>query len=108
MATSKDFLEYVLEQLSRFGTFSSRQMMGKYCIYYMDKLIGDICDNQFFLKPTPSVLRLMPEAKRDYPYEGSKTQMVIVDSFEDSERMERVISAMYEELPAPKKRFKKS
>ena len=79
MATSKEFHDYVMEQLSRIGEFSSRKMMGEYCIYHRGKMIGDLCDNTFLLKPTESVLRLMPDADRGYPYEGSKTRMVIVD-----------------------------
>ena len=76
-------------------------------MYYRGKLIGDICDNCLFLKPTESVLRLMPDAERDYPYEGSKTQMVVVDDVENMERMAEVLNAMYEELPEPKKKTKK-
>lgn len=104
MATSKEFHDYVMEQLSRIGEFSSRKMMGEYCIYHRGKMIGDLCDNTFLLKPTASVLRLMPNADRGYPYEGSKTLMVIVDEIENTELMAAVIEAMYEELPEPRRR----
>ena len=104
MATSKEFHDYVMEQLSRIGEFSSRKMMGEYCIYHRGKIIGDLCDNTFLLKPTASVLRLMPNADRGYPYEGSKTLMVIVDEIENTELMAAVIEAMYEELPEPRRR----
>lgn len=104
MATSKEFHDYVMEQLSRIGEFSSRKMMGEYCIYHRGKMIGDLCDNTFLLKPTASVLRLMPNADRGYPYEGSKTPMVIVDEIENTELMAAVIEAMYEELPEPRRR----
>ncbi len=107
MATSKEFCDYVLENLQRIGEVSARKMMGEYLVYYRRKLIGDICDNCLFLKPTESVLRLMPDAERDYPYEGSKTQMVVVDDVENIERMAEVMNAMYEELPEPKKKTKK-
>ena len=104
MATSKEFHDYVMEQLSRIGEFSSRKMMGEYCIYHRGKMIGDLCDNTFLLKPTESVLRLMPDADRGYPYEGSKTRMVIVDEIENTELVAAVIEAMYEELPEARRR----
>lgn len=106
MATSKEFLDYIVENLQRAGEVSTRKMMGEYLVYYQGKLVGDICDNCLYLKPTKSVLRMMPEADRDYPYEGSKTLMVIVDDVEDTELMAAVLSAMYEELPEPKPKKK--
>lgn len=107
MATSKEFCDYIVENLQRAGDISIRKMMGEYCVYYQGKLIGDICDNCLFLKPTESVLRFMPDADRGYPYEGSKTLMVIVDDVENIELMEKVLKAMYEELPEPKIKRKK-
>ncbi len=106
MATSKEFHDYVVESLRRVGDVSTRRMMGEYCIYYRGKLIGDICDNCLFLKPTESVLWLMPDAQRAYPYEGSKTLMVVVEAIEDTELMRNVLNRMYEELPEPKKKIK--
>ena len=107
MASSKEFHDYVVESLQRIGDISTKKMMGEYCIYYKDKLIGDICDNTLLLKPTESVLRLMPDAERAYPYEGSKTLMVAVDDVENTELIEAVLNAMYGELPEPKKKGKK-
>lgn len=107
MATSKEFCDYVLENLQRIGEVSARKMMGEYLVYYRGKLIGDICDNCFFLKPTESVLRLMPDAEREYPYKGSKTKMAVADDVENMELMSEILNAMYEELPEPKKKTKK-
>jgi len=104
MATTKEFHDYVVEELSKIGNITTRKMMGEYCVYYEGKLIGDICDNTFFLKPTESALKLMQGAERGYPYEGSKSLMIIVDELEDTELLTKVLNAMYEELPAPKKR----
>jgi len=108
MATSKEFHDYVINSLQRVGDITTKRMMGEYCIYYKSKLIGDICDNCLFLKPTKSVLQLMPDAERDYPYEGSKTLMVVVEDVENIELMEAVLNAMYEELPESKKRVNQS
>lgn len=107
MATSKEFHDYIVENLRKIGEVSTRKMMGEYCVYYQNKLIGDICNNCLFLKPTESVLRMMPDAERDYPYEGSKTQMVVVDDVENTELMTEVLNEMYKELPEPKKKTKK-
>lgn len=104
MATTKEFYEYAMEQLSRIGDITSRKMMGEYCVYYRGRMIGDICDNQFLLKPVPSVLKAFPEAQRSYPYEGSKTLMVLVDSLENTEVLKEVLAAMYEELPEKKRK----
>lgn len=121
MATSKEFHDYIVENLQKIGEVSTRKMMGEYCVYYQGpsmsagepsvggqtgakKLIGDICDNCLFLKPTESVLRLMPDAERAYPYEGSRSLMVVVDDVENTELMTEVLNRMYEELPEPKKK----
>lgn len=106
MATTQEFHDYVMENLRKVGDVSTRKMMGEYCVYYKGKLIGDICDNCLFLKPTESVIRLMPDADRGYPYEGSKTLMVVVDAIENAELMEEVLNEMYKELPEPKKKTK--
>ena len=104
MATSKEFHDYIMEQLSRAGEVSSRRMMGEYCVYCRGKMVAEICDNQLLLKPTPSVLRLLPDAPRAYPYEGSKTLMTVVDDVENTALLRSVLEAMYDELPTPKKK----
>lgn len=104
MATSKEFHDYVMEQLSRVGEVSSRKMMGEYCVYYRGKMVADLCDNQLLLKPTPSVLRLLPDAPRAYPYVGAKTLMTVVEDVENTALLQTVLAAMYDELPEPKKK----
>ena len=94
MATSNEFHDYVMEHLLRIGEFTSRKMMGEYCIYHKGKLIGYLCDDTFLLKPTESVLRFMPDAERAYPYEGAKSLMVIADEIENTGFMAEVIAAM--------------
>ena len=104
MSATKEFHDYIVEWLQKAGEVSTRRMMGEYCVYYKGKLIGDICDNQLFFKPTEAVLRLLPGAERGYPYEGSKSLMVVVDEVENTELMGMVLDQMYEELPMAKKR----
>lgn len=104
MATSESYYNYIMECLGALEEISSRKMMGEYCIYYRNKLIAEICDNQFLLKPTPSVIKMFPDAERAYPYEGSKTLMVVVEDAEKTELLTKTIIAMYDELPEPKKK----
>ena len=106
MATSREFHDYIVETLRSIGDVSTRKMMGEYLVYYQDKLVGNICDNCLFLKPTESALRLMPDADRAYPYEGSKTLMVVVEDVENTELMTEVLNEMYKELPEAKKKTK--
>ena len=102
MASSKEFLAYVLEQLSELDGVSCKTMMGEYLIYYQGKLVGGIYDDRFLIKPTPSAIKLMPEAVSELPYEGAK-EMLAAD-VDDRELLCRLIPAVADELPAPKKR----
>lgn len=103
MSTTVEFHDYVIENLRKAGEVTSRKMMGEYLVYFNGKLVGNICDNCLYLKPTDSALELLPEAERGYPYEGSKTLMVIVEEIENTELMTKVLHAMYDELPQKKK-----
>ena len=105
MASSKEYLDYILEQLSDLEDVSYRAMMGEYIIYYQGKVIGGIYDNRFLVKPTKSAQAMMPEAEMELPYEGAK-EMLLVDSVEHREFLCELLEAMYEELPAPKKKKK--
>ena len=107
MATTKEFHDYVIENLRRAGAVSSRRMMGEYLVYFQNKLVGMICDNCFFLKPTASVLRHLPQAEMAYPYEGCKSLMVVVEEVEEARKTELILQDMYDELPAPKPKKEK-
>lgn len=104
MATSKEFHDYVVDCLSRIGEIKTRKMMGEYCIYYQGKLIGDICDNRLLFKQTETSKRLLTECKLEYPYEGSKTLMYVMEEIENIDFMEELLNGMFEELPESKKR----
>lgn len=106
MPSSKEYIEYVLEQLSVAGEVSSRAMMGEYVIYFRDKVIGGVYDDCFLIKPTESAKALLPNAEYQLPYEGAK-EMLLVDSIENRQLMSELLEAMYPELPASKKRKKK-
>ena len=102
MSSSKEYLDFVLEQLSYLDRVSYRTMMGEYVMYYRDKVIGGIYDDRFLLKPTKSVVAMMPDAAREIPYPGAK-EMVLAD-IDDRALTANVIKAMYDELPAAKKK----
>ena len=103
MASSKDYLDFILEQLSELEDISQRAMMGEYILYYRGKVVGGIYDNRFLVKPTKSAMEMMPEASLELPYEGAK-EMLLVDNVENKEFLKELLEAMYEELPAPKKK----
>lgn len=105
MASTKDYLEFVLEQLSGLDDITYRAMMGEYILYYKGKVFGGIYDNRFLVKPTESAKALMPDAGLELPYEGAK-EMLLVENIEDKEFMAKLLKAMFDELPAPKKRRK--
>ena len=102
MATKKEYLEYVLEQLSGVEGISHRAMMGEYVLYVHGRVFGGIYDDRLLLKPTPAACVLLPDAPREIPYDGAK-EMLLADP-DDRERLAMVITAMYPELPEPKKR----
>jgi len=103
MASSKDYLDYILEELSELEDISQRAMMGEYIIYYRDKVVGGIYDNRFLVKPTKSAVDMMPEASLELPYEGAK-EMLLVDNVENKEFLKELLEAVYDELPASKKK----
>ena len=103
MASTKEYLDFILEQLSDLDEISFRAMMGEYILYYREKVIGGIYDNRFLVKPTKSAREMMPDADMELPYEGAK-EMLLVDNVDDKEFLQRLVSALYDELPAAKKR----
>jgi len=103
MASSKDYLDYILNQLSDLDDISYRAMMGEYIIYYRSKIIGGIYDDRFLVKPVKAAVAMMPDADRELPYEGAKA-MLLVDDVENKEFLKELLETMYAELPMPKKK----
>lgn len=103
MASSKEYLDFILEQLSELDDISYRAMMGEYIIYYRGKVVGGIYDDRFLVKSTKSAVAMMPNADMELPYEGAK-EMLLVDDVDNKEFLRELLEAMYEELPAPKKK----
>lgn len=103
MASSKEYLDFILEQLSELDEVSYRAMMGEYIIYYRGKIVGGIYDDRFLIKPTKSAVAMMPNADTELPYEGAK-EMLLVDDVDNKEFLRGLFEAMYDELPSPKKK----
>lgn len=106
MASNKEYVEFVCEQISGAGEITYKRMFGEYGIYCNGKIIGLICDNCFFVKKTVSWSEILPSSEEASPYTGAKPHMVI-DNVEDRELMTRFIEATYRELPEPKPKKKK-
>lgn len=103
MASSKEYLDFVLEQLSELDEISYRAMMGEFIIYYRGKIVGGVYDDRFLVKPVKAAKDMMPEAELELPYEGAK-EMLLVDNIENKDFLKELLEAMYGELPAPKKK----
>lgn len=105
MASSKEYLDYILEQLSGLDDVLYKAMMGEYIIYYRGKVAGGIYDDRFLVKAVDASTRMMPDAELQLPYEGAK-KMLLVDNVEDKDFLCRLFDSMYDELPAPKTKNK--
>lgn len=107
MATSKEYADFILEQLETINYISSRKMMGEYIIYYKDKVFGGIYDNRFLVKITDTTKSLIKDSNEEIPYEGAKP-MLLVDNVDNKVFLKELICGMYDELPAPKPKKKSS
>ena len=103
MASNKEYLAFILEQLSELEDISYRAMMGEYIIYFRGKIIGGIYDDRLLVKPTKAATSLMPNAVYELPYDGAK-EMLLVDDVDNKDFLTRLFNDMYAELPMPKKK----
>ncbi len=102
MSTSKDYLNFLLEQLSSLDGISHRMMMGEYLIYYRGKVAAYICDDRFLIRPVPSAVKMLPNAEYDSISEGGKKNYLRVDNVDDSKFLTDLFNSIYDELPFPK------
>lgn len=101
MASSKEYLSFILEQLSDLDGITYRAMMGEFILYYRDKIVGGIYDDRLLVKPTKSAVSYIQDASYELPYEGAR-QMLLVDNVDSKEYLAGLFEAMYEDLPMPK------
>ena len=105
MASTKEYLDFVLDQLSDLDEISFRGMMGEYVLYYRGKVFGGIYDDRLLVKPVPTAMKLMPDAFMEVPYDGAK-EMILVDDMDNREFICKLVRSMWEELPIFRKRDK--
>lgn len=103
MASSREYLDFIMEQLSELEGISYRKMMGEYIIYFRGRIVGGIYDDRFLVKPVEAACSLMPEADRELPYEGAGP-MLLVEDVDSREFLGTLIEAMYPQLPEPRKK----
>ena len=101
MASSKEYLAFILDQFSELEEMSYCQMMGEYILYYRGKIIGGIYDNRLLLKPVKVVMDQLEQTRLERPYEGAK-EMILLEDLVDKSFLAKLIKDMYEVLPAPK------
>ena len=106
MASSREYLAFILDQLSGLDGISYRAMMHEFILYYQERVFGGIYDDRFLVKPTDAARRLMPDAIREIPYEGAKP-MLLVDDVDNRSFLETLVLAMAPELPVPKRKSPK-
>ncbi len=103
MASTKEYLDFVLEQLSGLNEISHRAMMGEYILYYRGRVFGGIYDDRLLVKPVPAAVKLMPDATMELPYDGAK-EMILVDDVDNRDFLCELVESMWEELPERKKK----
>ena len=106
MPSSKEYLNFILDQLSDLGDISYRAMMGEFIIYYRGKIVGGIYDDRLLVKAVSSAIAYMPNASYELPYEGAK-EMLLVDDVDNKEYLTGLFNSMYDELPTPKAKKRK-
>ena len=103
MASSIGYLDFILDQLSELESITWRAMMGEYIIYYRGRIVGGIYDDRFLVKPVKAARTMMPDADLELPYDGAK-EMLLVDQVENKVFLKELLEAMYDELPASRKK----
>lgn len=107
MASSREFHDFIMEQLSALSGVTSRKMMGEYVVYYREKVAALICDDRLFIKAVPAALRLFPDVRLEPAYTGG-SPMIPVENVDDAEALCRTFQEIYDDLPFPKPRKRKS
>ena len=105
MASAKEYLDFILEQLAGLDGVAYQPMMGEYILYMHGKVVGGIYDDRLLVKPTASALAMLPEADRELPYEGAK-EMLLVDRVDDREFLRALLTVMGGDLPQPRQKKK--
>ncbi|MBR2807059.1 MAG: TfoX/Sxy family protein [Oscillospiraceae bacterium] len=101
MASSREYLDFVMDQLSELQDISYRGMMGEYILYYRGKIFGGIYDDRLLVKPVPAAVNMVPDAEMELPYEGAK-KMLLVDDVDNREFLCELVRRIWDDLPTPR------
>lgn len=101
MASSKEYRDFMQDQLSELDDIVFRGMMGEFILYFRGRIVGGIYDDRFLVKPTPAAVAMMPDAERELPYEGAK-DMLLVENVDNRAFLQELLTAMVGELPPPR------
>ena len=107
MASTQDFVDFVVAQIKNAGAITAKKMFGEYGIYSDDKIFGLICDNKLFIKPTQSGHEFIGNVVEAPPYPGAKPSFLIEEKIEDSDWLSQLVRLSVKELPVPKPKKKK-
>lgn len=103
MASTKEYLDFIMEQLSELDGVNFRAMMGEYILYYRGKVFGGIYDDRLLVKPVPAAVKMAPDAAMELPYDGAK-EMILIDDVDNRQFLCELIESMWGELPEKKKK----
>lgn len=103
MASTKEYLDFILGQLSNLEEITYRSMMKEYILYYRGKIVGGIYDDRLLVKPVESAIHYLPKVRYELPYDGAK-KMLLVEEVDNREFLEGLFEIMYDELPNPKRK----
>ncbi|OWK30498.1 TfoX/Sxy family protein [Sphingomonas mucosissima] len=105
MATQQRTIDFLLEQAAGAGAVAAKPMFGEYGVYIDGKIIGSVCDDQLFVKPTILGRAYAKPVSEAPPYPGAKPQMLIeADRWDDAEWLGELLRVTAAELPTPKPR----
>jgi DNA transformation protein and related proteins len=102
MASDLSFVEYVRDQINGAGQISFKKMFGEYAIYYDEKVIALVCNNQLFIKPTAGGRSMLGSVVEAPPYPGAKPHFLIGEQLDDQQWLTNLIQLTASEVPAPK------
>ena len=102
MATSREYIEFVCEQLQDIDGVTYKKMFGEYMVYVHGKPLLLVCDNTVMIKKLPELAALMQGAPEDFPYEGAKLHYVL--DIENRELTRKAVEVLSQCIPLPKKK----
>ena len=107
MATNKEFVDFVLDQIENAGEITAKKMFGEYGLFSDGKIFGLICDNKLFIKPTEAGRGFIKDIVEAPPYKGAKLSFLIGDQLEDRDWISNLVRITVKELPEPKPKKRK-